>query len=155
MQRRARQLKWRGCNECWHVKRNKLLMKSSQMNTLLVCIFSDKGICVHSFTPPDGWSTETLIKNRPHNKYLHFLLLKRSAATFGVCLHCVSEERKPWKEISVQMCLQSLLSVPVPTSQPLFPGFAPSRVLHGEQEAGPGSRPCCRQAKESGYEASA
>lgn len=137
---------WRGTS-CW--------WRAARWIHYLFVFSQIKGSVFILATPPDGWSTGTLIKSRPHNETLHFRLLKRSAATFGVCLRCVAEERKPWKEISVQMCLQSLLSVPVPTSQPLFPGLAPSRALHGEQEAGLGARPCCRRAKESGNEASA
>lgn len=37
------------------------------------------------------------------------------------------------------LCLRSLLSVPTPTLQPLFPSCTPSRALHGEQEAGLGT----------------
>lgn len=37
------------------------------------------------------------------------------------------------------LSLRSLLSVPIPTSQPLFPVCTPSWALHGEQEAGLGA----------------
>lgn len=37
------------------------------------------------------------------------------------------------------LSLRSLLSVPILTSQPLFPVCTPSWALHGEQEAGLGA----------------
>lgn len=112
---------------------------------------------------------ESLIKSRPQNRSRHFLLLKWSTATFSflsaLCIssltslgssrrsgtrHPDNKEKMRGEEAakgnipsnvppSSPLGLPSLLSVPSPTSQPLFPGCPPSWALHGEQEAGLGT----------------
>lgn len=70
------------------------------------------------------------------------------------------EERKLWKEISLQICSSLLPLAPSPSAlSPVQPLNFYSQAAHqaeplcGEQEAGLGA--CCLQAKASGYEMSA